>query len=52
MVGIATFIRPMITKIEKQVYLEKLTHLRLIQQLLVMSSFQGQVTFKKRYNSL
>ena len=51
MVGIDTFIRPMTTKIEK-VYLEKLTHLRLIQQLLVMSSFQGQVTFKKRYNSL
>ena len=46
---IIPFIRPMITKLRQQGDLNALTHLRLINKLLVTPSREDQVSLKNRY---
>ena len=47
--NISIFIRPMITKLDRQVYLENLAHMRLTKQVMVTPSCQGHVTLKSCY---
>ena len=47
-IDISSSVRPMTTKFDKLVNLEKLTQMRLIKQVLVTSSGQYQMTLKKR----
>ena len=47
-IDISNSVRPMTTKFDKLVNLEKLTQMRLIKQVLVTSSGQYQMTLKKR----
>ena len=47
-IDISNSVRPMTTKFDKLVNLEKLTQMRLIKQVLVTPSGQYQMTLKKR----
>ena len=48
-VDISTSMRPMVTQFGKKVHLDKLSHLRLIEQVLVALPLQNRVTLNTFY---
>ena len=50
-VDISTSMRPMVTQFGKKVHLDELSHLRLIEQVLVALSLQNRITLNTFYYS-